>query len=294
MSLTIKKPQLFNFQQCLTFLQRSEQELLYTVSENCMYKAINIGGENILFRLFDTEEHLRVKILHGRLSFESKQFLQQYVAQMFDLKRNIKPFYELGQTDPILQNLLHKYTGYRVIGIPNLFESLTWAIIGQQINLTFAYTLKKRFTEQFGKNIVWQGEKYWMFPEYEQIAKLNIEDLQTLQFSQRKAEYIIGIAKLFQSGTLCKERLSKLNNSALEKQLVNIRGVGEWTAHYVMMRTFNIPSAFPIADVGLHRALEKQLDVDKRPTIAEIKQLAKRWQGWEAYATFYLWRSLYD
>src|SRR5690625_7292927 len=156
---------------------------------------------------------------------------------MFDLDRNIKPFYELAQTEPILQNLVNNYYGYRVIGIPNLFESLTWAIIGQQINLTFAYTLKKRFTEQFGKNIVWQGEKYWMFPEYEQIAKLNIEDLQTLQFSQRKAEYIIGIAKLFQYGTICKERISKLKNSAIKKQIINNNGSGEWKAKDVKLRT---------------------------------------------------------
>ncbi|WP_413229458.1 hypothetical protein [Heyndrickxia sporothermodurans] len=61
-----------------------------------------------------------------------------------------------------------------------------------------------------------------------------------------------------------------------------------------MMKCLNHPSAFPIADVGLHNALKVQLQLERKPTIEEINEFAANWEGWQAYATFYLWRSLYE
>ena len=68
-----------------------------------------------------------------------------YIWEWFDLGQNIEGFYQLASKDNILKELTKRYDGLRIVGIPDLFEALVWAIIGQQINLTFAYTLKKRF-----------------------------------------------------------------------------------------------------------------------------------------------------
>ena len=74
--------------------------------------------------------------------------------------------------------------------------------------------------------------------------------------------------------------------------LTKIRGVGLWTANYVLMRCFGFANAFPIQDIGLHRAIQLQLGSDRKPTIEEIRELAAGWKNWEAYVTFYLYRSL--
>ena len=76
--------------------------------------------------------------------------------------------------------------------------------------------------------------------------------------------------------------------------LIHMRGVGAWTADYVLMKCLHHRAAFPIADVGLHNALKNQLGLERKPNIMEIKEIATHWEGWQAYATFYLWRSLYD
>src|SRR5690625_1245674 len=228
------------------------------------------------------------------ISSEIKLEVSEYITQWFDLDRDIIPFYEMAENDPILQNLVKKYKGYRIIGIPDLFEAITWAIIGQQINLTFAYRLKRRLIEHFGEKIVWEGHEFWLFPQPEQIATLKVADLRELQFTNRKAEYIIDIATLMSNGEMSKETLREKEYHDLKKTLLHLRGVGNWTADYVMMRCFNRPEAMPIADVGLHRALQRQLGLDRKPTIEEITDLAKSWAGWESYATFYLWRSSYD
>jgi DNA-3-methyladenine glycosylase II len=75
--------------------------------------------------------------------------------------------------------------------------------------------------------------------------------------------------------------------------LVNIRGIGPWTANYVLMRCLRFPSAFPIDDVGLQNAIKHPLGRDKKPTKDEIMKFAGNWTNWESYATFYLWRFLY-
>ena len=81
-----------------------------------------------------------------------------------------------------------------------MFETICWAIIGQQINLKFAYTLKKRLVEGYGEKMEYDNEEYFLFPTPKVISKLEVEDLKPLQFTTRKAEYIIGIAKLFNEG----------------------------------------------------------------------------------------------
>jgi DNA-3-methyladenine glycosylase II len=167
--------------------------------------------------------------------------------------------------------------------------------MGQQINLPFAYTLKQRFVEQFGEFITFEGERFWLFPSYEKISSLNVDDLRKLQFTTRKAEYIIGIAKDMKSGRLTKELLlQKQDHHQVQKSLMLIRGIGAWTADYVMMKCLHQTSSFPIADVGLHNALKNLLGLKEKPTIEEIEEYAANWEGWQAYATFYLWRSLYD
>jgi len=75
------------------------------------------------------------------------------------------------------------------------------------------------------------------------------------------------------------------------KKLIELRGVGKWTAEYVCLRCLGDPDAFPIDDIGLQNAIKRELDLKEKPTIAEIHHHAAAWKNWQAYATFYLWSS---
>ncbi|MCV5433224.1 DNA-3-methyladenine glycosidase II, partial [Escherichia coli] len=87
-----------------------------------------------------------------------------YVTEWFDLTTDLAPFYTLAKHDVLLQRPIEQYYGLRTLGIPDLFEALSWGIIGQQINLTYAYTLKRRLVEQFGSYVEWDDRKHWIFP----------------------------------------------------------------------------------------------------------------------------------
>ncbi|KOS63594.1 DNA-3-methyladenine glycosylase 2 family protein [Lysinibacillus agricola] len=293
--IEIYPPLEFNYRECLIFLNRSSQEVLHRIKDGYLYKLLKVNGQNILCKIGYQANSIKVEFPVHTPSESTQEKIVQYICEWFDLKRNLNSFYEMAQEDKILQPLVKKYYGLRIIGMPDLFEALVWAIIGQQINLTFAYTLKRRFVEQFGESLTFEGETYWLFPTYERVAAIQVDDLRNLQFTLRKSEFIIDIAKIMASGQLTKEILLQQEDFLKSKNfLMAIRGVGAWTADYVLMKCIQDPTSFPIADVGLHNALKNQLALNRKPTIEEIKSIATHWEGWQAYATFYLWRSLYD
>lgn len=280
----------FNFTECLVHLGRSPQENLFHLKDGRVAKLLELEGQLVLFRIVPANGALRIEFPLGTPSVKRQELAAAYVREWFDLSTDLSGFYVMAETDPVLRSVVQQYYGLRLIGLPDLFEALVWAVMGQQINLTFAYTLKKRFVEKYGEHVVYEGDHYWTFPSPATIAELPVDELKALQLTGRKAEYIIGIASAMAEGHLQKERL--LQESDMEQALLKIRGIGAWSANYVMMKCLRSQSAFPLADVGLHNALKAQLKIDRKPSLAEITELAKNWEGWQAYATFYLWRSL--
>ena len=292
--MLLKTPPEFSLAQNLAYLARSSDEVLHTLTEaGTIFKALPLTGGPILFKLHGTAEGLEVTFLNRPPEQTERVAVAEYVRQWFDLTTDLRPFYRLGRQDAVLAALLRRYYGLRLIGIPDLFEALAWAIIGQQINVAFAYTVKRRFVETFGEQLTHEGRSFWLFPRPELVAGLKPADLRPLQFSIRKAEYIIDLARLLADGHLSKAQLAALGHfEPMQQALTAIRGVGHWTANYVLMRCFQHPAAFPMADVGLHNALKQAYGLAQKPTPAEIKARFRPWQGWEAYLTFYLWRVL--
>lgn len=206
-SIEIYPPMDFNFKECLVFLGRSEQEVLHQIKDGYFYKLIKIDGELVLLEIVETKDSIRVEFPISSPTPGVREKAASYVWEYFDMNLELGSFYEMADKDKVLQKIVQKYRGFRIICIPDLFEALIWAIIGQQINLTFAYTLKKRFVEHFGECLTFEGNTYWLFPEFETIANIEIDDLRKLQFTFRKAEYITGVAKAMTSGQLTKEAL---------------------------------------------------------------------------------------
>lgn len=288
-------PAEFDFKECRVFLERSDQEVLHQIKDGAVYKLLEIKGSLILCKVVGSGHFIKIEFPAKTPSVLERKKAGEYVWEWFDLGCDLSGFYQMAAQDEVLKTVARKYDGLRIMCMPDLFEALVWAIIGQQINLAFAYTLKKRFVEQFGESLTFGGDKFFVFPSVHKIASLKIEDLTKHQFSTRKAEYIIGIAKDMKSGKLTKELLLQQQDiHQIRKSLMSIRGVGAWTADYVMMKCLHQPSAFPIADVGLHNALKHLLGLKQKPTLNEIERYAVNWEGWQAYAVFYLWRSLYD
>ncbi|WP_259015153.1 DNA-3-methyladenine glycosylase family protein [Emticicia fluvialis] len=289
----ITTPEAFSYQELLRFLSRNEKECLHTIKGDTIYKVLDMGNELVLFSIA-YHNGLAVHIHTEKATPEVQQRIKNYIENWFDLTADLNVFYNAIQADPIMQQLCQKYYGLRMVGMPDLFESLVWSVIGQQINLNFAYALKQRLVHNFGKSVTFDGDTFYALPTPQTLAALKVEDFQPFQFSRSKAQYIINISQAFAEGILAQEKLSRLGYEEIKQQLTAIKGVGNWTANYSMMKSLRSYDAFPVEDVGLHHAVKNQYKLMAKPTIAELHQMASLWPGWRGYATFYFWHSLLE
>lgn len=290
--LLLDLPREFDYDLNLEFLKRSPRELLHTIEDQNVLKVVKHGDEKMLICIRASDKKLIVEFINGTPTATGKTFVKNFVKEWFDLETDLSEFYKLVSSDKLLQPLVKRFYGYRIIGQPDLFESIIWAVIGQQINLPFAYTLKSRFVEQFGERLHWNNQSYYLFPTPQVVAGLTDAHLLPLQFSRQKSKYTTLIAEAFANNVLSKERLRKLSFEEAKNELMKIKGIGNWTANYALMKTFRYPNAFPLEDAGVHNAIKNLKKMDRKPTLDEVKRVFKKYRGWEAYATLYLWKSL--
>jgi DNA-3-methyladenine glycosylase II len=160
----IKTPPEFSAKLCVEFLLRSPKELLHRVEGDRIMKLILYGEQLILFSVTPVSNGLRVEVLTPEVEREHLDVIRQYVRFWFDLDTDLKPFYRLAKSDELLKDIVKRYAGYRIVGQPDLYESLVWAVLGQQINLSFAYQLKQRLVEKYGYCLSYGGQTYYAFP----------------------------------------------------------------------------------------------------------------------------------
>lgn len=175
-----------------------------------------------------------------------------------------------------------------------MFEAFSWAIIGQQINLAFAYKVKKSLVENFGAKTIHDEVVYSHFPKPLIILNTPDADLRRIKFSRQKVNYIKNIAHYLISNEEKIKSLYERSYKDLIYELTQTKGIGLWTAKYVAMRHFKRMEAFPEGDLGLQNAIKNKLRMANKPELVLIEKLQDNWIGWNAYAALYLWRSLLD
>ncbi len=291
----IKTAPSYAWQQQMDFLRHYPPDCLYRYRNGQLERAVDFGNFSWLITVRPAQRgELVVRCLNGEPTQTERRQLAAFVCDWLDLKRDITPFYRIAQQDPLLGASVQCYRGLQIFALPDLFEALCWSIIGQQVNISFAYTLKNRFVEAFGSFILWQGEKHWLFPLPALIAKLATTDLTPLKLSRAKAGYLIGIAQAMTQGELNKEALlHEADTSAMAKRLMQFKGIGPWTADYVLMKGLLQPDVFLLGDAGVKNAVKTILGRSAKPDEKELRAMSLAWQGWEAYATLYLWRTLF-
>lgn len=281
----------FSFKECRWFLDRNYDDCLYTVTDSSVIRPLSIDGEQVLFEVTEKNEGIQVEVISGPKRHQ--EAVVGFVKDWLDVDRDISGFYELLSGHQELGYMPEQFQGLRLIGIPDLFEAICWCIIGQQINLSFAYKLKRRMVETYGEFIEVGGQVHHLFPKPEVLATLEIEDLKALQFSRQKADYVIHVARLIRDGELSRQQLVDLpDRDSRMKQLMGVRGIGEWTANYVLMKTLKDMDCITIGDTGLNSALEAHGLVKNKKDKEEVRAFFEAFQGWKSYLVIYLWRSL--
>jgi AraC family transcriptional regulator, regulatory protein of adaptative response / DNA-3-methyladenine glycosylase II len=205
--------------------------------------------------------------------------IMERIRAMFDVNADWSVIQKTLRADPILAQRLHANPGLRVPGCWDGFELATRAILGQQITVKGATRLAGRVVKAFGRPFCATGGLTHLFPTPDILAGA---DLRTVGVIGSRARAIQALAC-----AVCKQqiRFEKIVDSdALLARLLEVPGVGEWTAQYVAMRALREPDAMPFADLGLLRGAG----------LSNARRLEERslgWRPWRAYAAMYLWAS---
>ncbi len=185
--------------------------------------------------------------------------------------------------------LVHGHEGARLPQTGTVWESVMWAIVGQQVNLAFAYRLRRVLVELCGRPSS-NGLRNHPLPE--DVAQLEYEDLTARQFSCSKAQYVIDTARLIASDALPVESFPSREPQEVEAALTAVRGIGAWTANYVMMRGCAFADCVPAGDSALSASLRAHFALDHRVDVNETRTLMERFAPWRSLATYHFWLRL--
>lgn len=199
------------------------------------------------------------------------------------------PFERLVRASRDLRPLIAGQAGLRVPLTSDPFSGLVWAIVGQQITVAFAKILRRRLVERAGVPL---ADGLWAPPTPAAVAALRVEDLTSLQFSRSKADYLIGAARLVAAGALPLEDMAAWPATRVERTLLAVRGIGPWSAHYLMMRVFGFPDCVPLGDTGLMSGLQRFFALAERPDARATLALMERFRPYRSLATLHLWQRL--
>ena len=177
--------------------------------------------------------------------------------------------------------------GLRMPLLPTGFDALCWGIIGQQINVKFASSLRREMVELAGEKI---GDMR-AHPTPERVANIDMQALTSRRYSRSKASYLLDAAAAVAAGKLRVENLGDGSAVAAEKALTAQRGIGTWTARYVLMRG-GFADAAPVGDSALATALQRLHKLPERPDSEQTARLMSAFAPYRSLATMHLWTSL--
>jgi AraC family transcriptional regulator of adaptative response / DNA-3-methyladenine glycosylase II len=257
----------------LSFLTPGVEE----VERDCYRRTISLNGHSGFFEVSINEPHdaltARVHISDPR----SLYTIIERIRKMFDLNADWPTIALSLGSDSELAARIHSQPGLRVPGSWDGFELTVRAILGQQVSVKGATTLAGRIAKSFGQPYSGANGLAHIFPTPGVLADANLIGL---GLTNKRAETIRALARAVCDGRISYERV--FDSEAVLARLVEIPGIGKWTAQYVAMRSLGERDAFPSGDLGLLHALGLKSAV-------ELEKRAGSWKPWRAYATMYLW-----
>jgi len=192
----------------------------------------------------------------------------------------------LSRVDPVMERLVVAYPEIHLTRRSDPFTTLARAIVGQQISVKAAQAIWDRLVAASGGS----GEPVRLDPA--RIARMRLPALAMVGLSARKAEYVRDLAQHFVTGELDPARWPALDDEALITALVDVKGIGRWTAEMFLIFHELRPDVFPLDDIGLQKGIALHYFAGRRRARRTLERLGKRWRPYRSVATWYLWRSL--
>ena len=187
---------------------------------------------------------------------------------------------ELAERDAVLRGLVERFQGLALGSRGDAFSTLARSIVGQQISVKAAQSVWERLSGRLGT----------VTPA--SVSRARIQALRRCGLSGQKASYIKDLALRFRKGALDPARWHALEDEALIAELIQVKGIGRWTAEMFLMFYLARPDVLPLGDLGLRRAMQLHYNRGRALSLPRMQKIGAAWAPWRSVATWYMWRSL--
>jgi AraC family transcriptional regulator, regulatory protein of adaptative response / DNA-3-methyladenine glycosylase II len=278
----LQLPTGYRAKEVLAYHARDPESLCERSEGNKIWKALFTGDGPVVLELSLEKEGVWARVhAEGRLGRASLAFLHEAALKILGLNNETAVF------ESRHAEFTAPRRGLRLPNIPTGFDGLAWGIIGQQINVKFASSLRSEVIRMAGEKV---GDMR-AHPTPDRVANMSVAALNKRRFSRSKAAYLIGAAEAVAKGRLDIESLPRGSAVAAEKKLTALYGVGTWTARYTMLRG-GFADAAPVGDSALATALQRLHKLPERPDHEHVKTLMAGFSPYRSLATMHLWTYL--
>jgi DNA-3-methyladenine glycosylase II len=208
---------------------------------------------------------------------ETISYVRATLTRMLGLDVNLTGFYRLARSDPRLHALVGQFGGVKPPRFPDLFEALVNAVACQQLSLTAGIHLLNRLAAAWGPTFPEENGLRPAFPRPGDLAGADLEALRTLGFSRNKGRALLELARGVREGRMDLKRMETLNEEAAVKYLKTWRGIGRWSAEYVLLRGLGRWQVFPGDDVGARHRLQAWLKQPEPLDYQGVRRVLARW-----------------
>ena len=232
--------------------------------------------------------HLRVTLSGARLTPGMEEAARVFLERALGLSVDLAAFYRFAEADAKLGPLARHFRGVKPPRFPTLFEAVVNGIACQQITLTQGIHLLNRLTQTYGLAATGGDPTAHAFPRSQDLARLAPEELRPLGFSGQKGRALVELAGALAQGRLDLEALAGLDDDTALARLLALRGIGRWTAEYVLLRGLGRLHRFPGDDVGARNNLSRWLGLTDPLDYAGVQRTIAQWHPYGGLLYFHL------
>lgn len=288
-TISLRPP--YDFSRSIRFWRRSTGELCEQWADGVYRRIVTLDDRLATLSLTNAgtiEAPAVAAAIDGRAPTDAELAqVDPLVRRLLGDDLDLGAFYAVA--DPPMAGLARRLYGLRPTRSP-LWETLCWTICGQQISVAFAYILKRRLVERYGLRSTAGGRPLFQFPLPATLAAIDPDELLAMQFSRNKASFIVGLAGAIDHGELDLDRVPALPTDSAVAYLTGFRGIGRWTAEFLLLRALGRADALPANDAGVRQGIAALYG--QRLAEPELRAFAERWGAWRGVAALYLLASL--
>lgn len=289
-SYQAKLPDHFRVQDFLSFYHRDPQSPTEKIDGHTITKALMYEQQPSLLSLVFNKNHVQADLhIDNATNHTSAQKpFNAWVQHIVGLNQDISGFEQAFLEHPQLGAIIQQQQGLRFAQTTTPFEAVSWAILGQQVSVAAAVSLRRKLIQLVNNS---HSSGFLCYPNAQQVSQFSVEQLRSIGLSNTKAQALQTVSQQIAGGEI---QLNYQSNAQqieqLQEQLLSIRGIGPWTVNYTLMRGCAWLDSSVHGDAAVQRYLKVVLNqetISAKQTQTWLAQFAP----WRALAAAHLWQS---